>query len=320
MLSRRQLRIKVLQALYAFFQSDSDRMDFGEKQLFKSIDKIYELCFWQLSILIEIVDFSKGRLEGAKLKHFPTAEDLNPNTRFVENKFIEKLENNRIFQKRVDLYKISWAEQNEMIRKLYKSVIESTHYEKFMSTKAHSSFEEDKEFIILILKKVIAKSDSLKNFYEDLSIYWSDDYHSVTALVIKMINSFTEEADEYHLLPVIYKTAEDADNEDVDFVKALYRKTIINSEKLESLITEKTVNWDYDRIAIMDVIILKMALTELTEFKSVPIKVTLNEYIELSKYYSTPKSNVFVNGILDKLIADLNESREITKTGRGLMK
>jgi N utilization substance protein B len=135
-----------------------------------------------------------------------------------------------------------------------------------------------------------------------------------------MINSFTEEVDEYHLLPVIYKTAEDADNEDVDFVKALYRKTIINSEKLESLITEKTVNWDYDRIAIMDVIILKMALTELTEFKSVPIKVTLNEYIELSKYYSTPKSNVFVNGILDKLIADLNESREITKTGRGLMK
>ncbi len=320
MLSRRQLRIKVLQALYAFFQSDSDRVDFGEKQLFNSIDKIYELCFWQLSILIELVDFSKGRLEGAKQKHFPTAEDLNPNTNFINNKFITQLSNNRICQKKCDQYKISWADQNEMIRKLYLKVVESSYYEKFMSTKEETTYEEDQEFIILLLKKVIAKSDSLKNFYEDMSIYWSDDYHSVTALVIKMINSFTEKVDEYHLPPVIYKTAQDVDNEDVSFVKALYRKTIINSEKHENLIAEKTVNWDYDRIAIMDVIILKMALTELTEFKSVPVKVTLNEYIELSKYYSTPKSNVFVNGILDKLIADLSESREIKKSGRGLMK
>ena len=318
MLSRRQLRIKVLQALYAFFQSDSDRMDFGEKQLFKSIDKIYELCFWQLSILIEIVDFSKGRLEGAKQKHFPTAEDLNPNTKFIDNKFIEQLSSNRIYQKKCDQYKISWADQTEMIRKLYKSVVESSFYEKFKATEGQS-YDDDKEFIILLLKKFLAKSDSLKQFYEDLSIYWSDDYHSVTALVIKIINSFSEDSDEFHLLPVIYKTAEDSGNEDVDFVKSLYRKTIINSEKLETLIAEKTVNWDYDRIAIMDVIILKMALTELTEFKSVPVKVTLNEYIELSKYYSTPKSNVFINGILDKLIADLSESRDIKKTGRGLM-
>lgn len=318
MLSRRQLRIKVLQALYAFFQSNSDRIDIGEKQLFKSIDKIYELCFWQLSIIIEIVEFSKGRLADAKQKHFPTAEDLNPSTKFIDNRFIEQLSNNRIYQKKFDQYKISWADQTEMIRKLYRSVIESSFYKEFKITESQS-YHEDKEFIILLMKKILAKSDSLKQFYEDLSIYWSDDYHSVTALVIKMINSFNEDSDEFHLLPVIFKTAHDEGNEDVEFVKSLYRKTIVNSDKLETLIAEKTVNWDYDRIAIMDVIILKMALTELTEFKSVPIKVTLNEYIELSKYYSTPKSNVFVNGILDKLIADLSESRDIKKTGRGLM-
>jgi len=318
MLSRRQLRIKVLQALYAFFQSKSDRMDFGEKQLFISIEKIYELCFWQLSFMIEIVDFTKVRTEEAKHKHFPTPENLNPNTKFIDNKLIEQIRNNRIYEKKYDQYKISWAEQTEMIRRIYKEIIESKYYEKFMA-ESERTYEGDKEFIILILKKIIAKSDSLKQFYEDLSIYWSDDYHSVTALVIKIINSFTEESDSYHLLPVIYKTANEVENEDVDFVKSLYRKTIVNSDKLEKLITEKTVNWEYDRIAVMDIIILKMALTELTEFKSVPVKVTLNEYIELSKSYSTPKSNIFVNGILDKLINDLNESKDILKTGRGLM-
>jgi N utilization substance protein B len=293
-------------------------MDFGEKQLFISIEKIYELCFWQLSFMIEIVDFTKVRTEEAKHKHFPTPENLNPNTKFIDNKLIEQIRNNRIYEKKYDQYKISWAEQTEMIRRIYKEIIESKYYEKFMD-EPERTYEGDKEFIILLLKKVIAKSESLKQFYEDLSIYWSDDYHSVTALVIKIINSFTEESDTYHLLPVIYKTANEAENEDVDFVKSLYRKTIINSDKLEKLITEKTVNWEYDRIAVMDIIILKMALTELTEFKSVPVKVTLNEYIELSKSYSTPKSNIFVNGILDKLINDLSESKDIRKTGRGLM-
>ncbi len=318
MLSRRQLRIKVLQALYAFFQSNSDRMDFGEKQLFKSIEKIYELCFWQLSMMIEIVDFAKVRQEEAQHKHFPTAEDLNPNTKFVNNAFVEKLRENRFYLKKYDTYKISWAEESELIRRLYNAVIQSKQYEKFMSEDSQS-FETDKEFIILLMKKVISKNDSLKNYYEDLSIYWSDDYHSVTALVIKIINSFTRNSDEYQLLPKVYKTAIEGESEDVSFVKALYRKTILNSDKFGVLIDEKTVNWDYDRIAIMDIIILKMALTELMEFKSVPVKVTLNEYIELSKYYSTPKSNVFVNGILDKLIAELSDSREIKKTGRGLM-
>jgi len=318
MLSRRQLRIKVLQALYAFFQSKADRMDFGEKQLFKSIEKTYELCFWQLSLLIEIVDFAKIRMEDAKHKHFPTNDELNPNTKFVENKFISQLSENRVYQKKYDQYKISWADQPEMIRKFYRAMIASPFYIDFMNNGTHS-YEADKELIIMVLKKILAKSDLLKSHYEEMSIYWSDDFHSVTALVIKLISSFKEDSDEFHLLPGIYKTAEDSDNEDVDFVKLLYRKTIVNSDKFGKLIDQKTVNWEYDRIAVMDIIILKMALAELTEFKSVPVKVTLNEYIELSKYFSTPKSNVFINGILDKLIADLKESSDIKKSGRGLM-
>ncbi|MCP4550531.1 MAG: transcription antitermination factor NusB [Bacteroidetes bacterium] len=318
MLSRRQLRIKVLQELYAFFQSKSDRIDLAEKQLLKSIGKLYELCFWQLSVLIEISDFAIVRMEEAKKKHFPTPEDLNPNTKFITNKFINLLKDNRVAQKKIDNLKISWVNEPSLIRKLYKQMIDHKIYSKYMSDET-LSFEQDQDFAIKILKKIISKSDSLKYFYEDLSIYWHDDYHSVTSLVIKIIDSFNENVDEYHPLPTILKTKNEPDDEDVGFMKTLFRKTIIKSKEFEKLITDKAVNWDFDRIALIDIIILKMALAELFEFKSIPIKVTLNEYIEISKYYSTPKSSVFVNGILDKLIVELTESKQIKKAGRGLM-
>lgn len=318
MLSRRQLRIKVLQELYAFFQSKSDRIDLAEKQLFKSVDKLYELCFWQLSVLVEISDFASVRMEEAKKKHFPTPEDLNPNTKFINNKFISYLKDNRVYQKKIDRLKINWVDENDLIRRLYKKLIDHKIYLNYLSDE-NQTFEQDQDFAIKVFKKIISKSDSLKHFYEDLSIYWYDDYHSVTSLVIKIINSFKEEVDEYHPLPAIFKTKNEPGDEDSDFLKTLFRKTIIKSNEFEKLITEKAVNWEFERIALMDIIILKMALAELFEFKSIPIKVTLNEYIELSKYYSTPKSSVFVNGILDKLIVELTESKQIKKAGRGLM-
>lgn len=318
MLSRRQLRIKVLQELYAFFQSNSDRIDLAEKQLFKSIDKLYELCFWQLSVLIEISDFAIVRIEESKKKHFPTPEDLNPSTKFINNKFLSCLRDNKVYQKKINTLKISWVDESHLIRRLYKKLMDHKIYSDYLSDEKQT-FEQDQEFIIKILKKVISKSDLLKHFYEDLSIYWTDDYHSVTSLVIKIIASFNEDVDEYHQLPAILKTKNEANNEDADFLKTLFRKTIIKSNEFEKLITDKVVNWEFERIALMDIIILKMALAELFEFKSIPIKVTLNEYIELSKYYSTPKSSVFVNGILDKLIVDLTESKQIKKVGRGLM-
>jgi len=318
MLSRRQLRVKVLQSLYAFIQSDNDRLEVGEKKLFISIDKLYELCFWQLAILVEVVGFAKTRSEEAKLKHFPSENDLNPNTKFIDNLFIKKLINNREFQKQCDLYKINWSEETEMIRRLYVRIKDSNDYLDYMNS-GESSFVEDSEFIIKAFKKHIIKSDSLRNFYEDQSIYWTDDYHNATSLVVKMINVITEDSDEYLKLPRIIKTSGDVDDEDRTFTKLLFHKTILKSEYYEKLITEKAVNWEFDRIASMDILILKMALAELLEFPSIPIKVTLNEYIELAKYFSTPKSSTFVNGILDKLISELNKEKKIEKTGRGLM-
>jgi len=318
MLSRRQLRVKVLQSLYAFIQSDNDRLEVGEKKLFISIDKLYELCFWQLAILVEVAEFAKTRSEEAKLKHFPSANDLAPNTKFIDNLFIKKLIDNREFQKKCEFYKVNWSEEKEMIRRLYVRVIESKDYTEYMSS-GESSFSEDKEFIIKTFKKHIAKSDSLRNYYEDQSIYWTDDYHNATSLVVKIINVISEDSDEYLKLPRIIKTTGEVDDEDRTFTKLLFHKTLLKSDYYEELITEKAVNWEFDRIASMDILILKMALAELLDFPSIPIKVTLNEYIELAKYFSTPKSSTFVNGILDKLIAELNKEKKIKKTGRGLM-
>jgi len=319
MLSRRLLRIKVLQALYSHFISGNDRVDNGERQLFVSIDKLYDLFIYQLSLLAEITDFEKLRMEEAKLKFLPTADELNPNTRFTDNRFITQIVKNRDYQKHVDLLKISWADEDELIRKLNNQIRESKEYARYLAQE-DDSYEADKNFIIKIFVKFICKSELLQSIYEEKSIYWADDFDTVSVLIQKTIKDFREGWDEFKPLPSIFGVNDEDDSkEDREFVKQLFRKTIIHSSEFEEIISRKADNWDYERIAQMDIILLKMAITELTEFPSIPVKVTLNEYIELSKSYSTPKSKVFINGILDNLISEFKVSKRIKKTGRGLM-
>jgi transcription antitermination protein NusB len=319
MLSRRLLRIKVLQALYAHFISDNDRVDNGERQLFVSIDKLYDLFIHQLSLLAEITDFERQRMEEAKSKFLPTAEELNPNTRFTDNRFIAQIVKNRDYNRLVELLKISWADDDELIRKLNNQIRESKEYAKYLAME-EDSYETDKNFIIKIFVKFICQSELLKSIYEEKSIYWANDFETVSVLIQKTIKDFRESWDEFKPLPTIFdNNGIDDSKEDKEFVKQLYRKTIIHSADFEEIIAHKAENWEYERIAQMDIILLKMAITELTEFPSIPVKVTLNEYIELSKSYSTPKSKVFINGILDNLISEFKESNRIRKTGRGLM-
>jgi N utilization substance protein B len=319
MLNRRYLRTKVMQALYAFFQSDDDRMDIAERNLIKSIDKLYELYIYQLSLLVELVDFAKRRLEENKLKHIPSAEDLNPNLRFVENKFIKQLENNKNFQLHVNQLKINWSEDQDMFRSIYIKVIESKAFNDYLNS-TETSYAADKKIVISILRKFIISDEALQNYFEDKNIYWADDYLTVSMMVLKTIDSFKETDGELFALPELYKN-EDRNNADDDknFVIDLFRKTIINADKYEKLISEKTTNWEVERIAIVDNILIKMALVELLEFPSIPIKVSLNEYIEISKGYSSDKSKVFINGVLDKLIDDLKADKSIKKIGRGLI-
>lgn len=308
-----------MQAIYAFMQDGPESMNSGEKQLLVSLDKLYELYIRQLSLLIEVSDFARRRIEENKLKFLPTEEDLHPNTRFIDNRFITQLANNRDFLKKSHSFKISWADEEELIRKLYNTLRESDFFISYMDG-PEPSYNEDKELAENIFNRIFAESELLQSFFEERSIYWSDDFEISLIMLQKTIKGFRADHDEYTALPALLKDEHDADgSEDLDFVKNLYRKTIIHSEEFNTIIADKAQNWELDRIALMDILLLKMAMTEFIDFPSVPVKVTLNEYIELAKSFSTPKSKIFINGILDKLIVEFKANGKLVKTGRGLM-
>ena len=321
MLSRRHLRVKVLQALYAFFQSDGDDIAIGEKQLIKSTDKLYELYIYQLSFLIKLVDYTRNRIEEAKKKYYPTDEDLNPNTRLVENRFMTQIEENKDFLRFRNKLKINWVDEETLFHKLHQDLKGGQDYIEFVN-RNNTGYREDKELIALIVMNYLPEFELLRNYYEDQSIFWSDDDYDISLIMlIKTIKLFKESWGPEHHLPPLFKEDDDGDDVDADrqYMLKLFRYCILRSEEIGKLIEEQAENWELERIAIMDIIILKMALTELMIFPSIPVKVTINEYIEISKSYSSIKSKLFINGILDKLVVKLKEDGRVRKTGRGLL-
>jgi transcription antitermination protein NusB len=314
MLNRRHLRIKILQALYSYMQVKDNNITKGEKDLFFSIDKIYELYLSLLLIFTEIKEIAEQKIEDGKKKKLPTSEELAPNKKFINNELLNLLSKNIALNKGAEKIKFSWFEERSMLKKLLKEIIEQEEYVAYMTSEIQN-FDSDKEFIIKIFKKTIANFEPLHNYLEEKSIFWNDDLDLMSSMAIKTLKSFTESSDEFSPLLDLFKDPED----EVNFVKTLYRKTIVQSDDHMQLIKEKAQNWELERIALMDIILMKMALTEAKEFSQIPTKVTLNEYIEISKFYSTPKSNGFINGILDKIFTELKMSGEILKTGRGLL-
>ncbi|TXI83694.1 MAG: transcription antitermination factor NusB [Crocinitomicaceae bacterium] len=314
MLNRRHLRIKVLQALYAYFQSEEDNYNRTEKELMHSIDKIYELYLFLLLSFEELKSVEETRLEELKSKIRPTESDLNPNRKFVQNSVFRLLEDNKSLRRTAEEHKINWLgdENQEMFKKMMAQIREDENYFSYMSLET-TSFEEDLEYACLLFKNDIANSPLIYNFFEEKSIHWLDDIDLACSMVLKTIKSFSE-AGPNEILP-LYKEGDD----EQEFVRILLRKTINNDKDNLELIDDLTKNWELDRIAKMDIILMKMAITELQEFSNIPKKVTLNEYIEISKFYSTPKSNGFINGILDKAIDRLEKDNKIVKIGRGLM-
>ena len=319
MLSRRHLRIKALQALYSYFLGNNLELSIGEKNMLKSTSRIYELIIWQIGFLLQLAKFAGLRSEENKKKFYPTEEDLNPNTSFIDNLFLKKISENKDFVRKSNAYKVDWTDETEMLRKVYNQMRESETYKKYLTSTTHT-FDEDREFVIWIFKTLVAYQDNIDYFYEEKNIFWANDLEIANPLVLKVLNSFRAKKDEFQLMPSLYNTdgKEDPD-EDRKFLIELYHKTILKGNEFEEIIEQKAKNWEINRIAAMDIILLKMALAELTQFDSIPIKVTLNEFIELSKYYSTPKSRVFINGILDKLITEMTNEKQIVKKGRGLM-
>ena len=314
MLNRRHLRIKVLQSLYAYFQSDGENYQKEEKEMLNSLDRIYDLYLFLLLTFAELKHIGEFRIEENKKKIRPTKEDLEPNRKFVDNSIVQILESSEELKSIALNNKINWMgdENHEMFRKMYMQIREGEVYDRYMNNE-ESGFEEDKAFAIDLFKTDIANFPLLYNFFEEKSIHWLDDIDLACSMVVKTIKQFEEKGDN-HILP-LYKDKDD----EVFFVKELMKKTVDMDKENEQIIDELTSNWELDRIARMDVILMKMAITELQVFKEIPTKVTLNEYIEISKFYSTPKSNGFINGVLDKGIDRLKKEGKIKKVGRGLI-
>lgn len=314
MLNRRHLRIKVLQILYAFFQSKENDVLKAQKELLLSVERMYDLYLYLLLTLSELKRAGETSNETKKNKLRPEESDLKPNLKWVENKLILNLEKSKELKKISADRKINWlgAENQEIFRKMFLEIKESETYFEFMGN-GLNNFEEDKKFALALFKNEIVNSEFLHNFIEEKSIYWLDDIDLCCSMAIKTLKTVTEDT-ETSLLP-LYKENDD----EKDFILNLCRDTITMNEQNGNLIETLAENWELDRIAKMDVLLLKMALVELQTCCNIPTKVTMNEYIEISKFYSTPKSNLFINGILDKAISLLTKEKKINKIGRGLM-
>lgn len=303
-----------MQALYAFFQSSSTELSKGENELFLSIDRLYDLYLFFLQLPVELAELAEVQQMEAKNKALPTHEDLHPNRSFVDNLVVMNLRSNDVFQTTLKNRKISWAADRDELKRLLKDLRSASFFLNYINEE-EKTFENDRKFILEFYKKMVIDSEMLYQIFNERSIYWDyDDVDFAISMATKHIKK-VKENDSNGTIMAMYKDELD----DKDFVKTLFRKTIVDNNQNTLLIEEKTKNWDVDRIAVMDVLCMKMAMTELTQFSSIPIKVSLNEYIEISKLFSSPKSKVFINGILDKLVADFKAADKIKKMGRGLM-
>ena len=313
MLSRRLIRVKTSHILYAYFKSSDPSITKFEKELFFSLNKTYELYHYLLLLIIEVKKHALARIDLAKNKHVPSQEDLNPNLRFVNNKLINQLEDNRDFKKYMLEKKISWVNYSLLIKDIYQIMVNSEAYKNYMNG-TENSYASDKKFVIEFYPQYLDTSELLYQILEEQSIYWNDEIEFIINMIIKTLKNFKEEEKEYSKLMLLFKN-----NDDRDFAKDLFRKTILNYNEYNKLIEKHTKNWDVERIAFIDILFMQLAITEVVEFPSIPIKVSLNEYIEIIKYYSTKKSSTFINGILDKIINILKDEGKIKKTGRGLI-
>jgi len=311
MISRRIIRIKVLQVLYACQISSEKTIGNAEKELHFSLKKTFDLYHLILQLPVEIAAYAESLIELRKNKHFPTEEDLNPNLRFVNNSIIKQLESNQNLKEYLSRTKVGWNNDQDIVKRLYKSLIDSDLYKKYMNS-PEQDFAKDKKLIELLLAEIVLQEEELLLLLEDQSIYWNDDLDFVISMVIKTIKK-SNETQSSDLLPQ-YK-----DNDDMEFGSTLFLKCMMNRDELRKIVEQHTMNWDIDRIARVDQLIMEMAIAEFMYFPSIPTKVTINEYIELSKYYSTDKSHNFINGILDKALKALKEEGKIIKTGRGLI-
>ena len=313
MLNRRHIRIKVMQSIYAMRQSGSDNIEKQEKFLQASLENILDLYLIMLSSLIEIRKKEIEYIDIAQKKHLATPEERNPSRRFINNPILLSLDENNSLSVALEKRKINnWKANDDTILMLLQDIKQSELYQKYMAKKT-ITFEEERFFVMDMFSELIAPNEKLYSYLEDFKLTWVDDIPVVNTIIAKQLRHMTADIDSIKV-PSIYK-----DEEDKEFSIILFRKTVLNDGELTKEFIDKTPNWDLERIAELDTIILKMAICEFLKFPLIPFKVTINEYLELAKEYSTPKSSIFINGILDNLAKDFQVNNKINKVGRGLM-
>ena len=306
------LRIKVVKALYAHMKSDADSLMASEKMLVTSIDKTYDLYFLLMSLVVEMAQYAEQRQEAAKNKKLPTYEDLNPNRKFVDNTVIRLLAQSDSVNDYLAAHKLSWAKYPELVKALYTQLEQSDYFKKYM-TSQESSFREDLALITEFYTRELEESEILESALDEMSILWNDDLGFALVMVTRTLSNMRASHTDVKVLPK-FKSIED-----LDFARELFAKAAVNFDNYQAEIEKYTRNWDVERIAFMDNLIMATAVAELVTFPSIPVKVTLDEYIEIAKYYSTNGSSTFINGILDKIVASFTEEGKINKSGRGLI-
>lgn len=311
MLSRRLLRIKVLKSLYAHLKSDSTSLKASEKYLIESIDKAYDLYFQMLTLIVDVARYAEGRQEVAKQKMLATYEDLNPNRRFVDNGVVQLLATSDALGDEIASRKLTWSRHPDTIKAIYNNLVETEFYKNYMSASTNT-FVDDRKFVEDFYAW-ISEDELLQETLDEMSMLWNDDLCFVLFMVVRTVSNLKRSHTDVKLLPQ-FKS-----DEDLEFSKTLLIKSLVQYEERQELVDKYTSNWDVERVAFMDNLIISVAVTELLNFDSIPVKVTLDEWIDIAKYYSSPSSSNFINGVLDRAAADLIASGEVTKSGRGLL-
>lgn len=315
MLTRRHIRVKVMQSIYALIQSKDDSLQKQEKFLKVSIANTYTLYLLWLGLFIEIQKRAAEQISLSAKKYINDTKKEYPNPKkFIQNKFLLQIVENKTLDEELAHRKLdNWYLNEEYVKLIYKAIIESEAYISYMS-KPGSDYAADKELIMTLFKTIIAPNDKIYDYFEDDKLTWVDDIPIVNTFLLKHFKKAKESHPESYFLPKLMK-----DEEDIKFALQLLSKTLLKDDALEKEIEGKTPNWDKDRIAEVDSILLKMAICELLHFPSIPERVTINEYLEVAKEYSTPKSSIFINGILDKLTKEYKADGKLNKMGRGLL-
>ena len=307
MINRVIIRAKVLQIVYAYYQKGSTDLKVAENELLLSLHRAYDLYHYLLLLIVDVTRMYELVIEAKRHKYRPTKEELNPDLRILNNRFAKQVAQNEELLQYAKRHGITWADDMDFVKKILEMILASDIYADYIKNET-DSYDVDRDFWRLVFKRIITDNEFVEDYLEEKSIYWNDDVEIIESFVVKTIKRFTEQTGEKQPLMPMYNN-----NDDYNFVIQLFRYSLLHGDEYRALIEKHTKNWESERVANMDLIIMQVAIAEIMNFPTIPISVTLNEYIDTARYYSTPKSGSFINGILDSIIDELKKEKRLIK-------